>query len=322
MWGLIAFIFFCILGLILVACGIGLSASGTLLKKKMTESLGAAEVKEKPQRPTILLRDPKQQSQLQEQLSRLNVGGKLKTLFYQAGLEWELGHFLFASIVAGMVGAGIGYRLNVLAVRYLSCILVGVLFFALPYLYVRRARNKRFAAFEEQLPEALDFLARSMRAGHAFSVSLEMLGEETPDPLGREFRTVFNEQNLGGNVETALLNLTLRVPILDVQFFASSVLLQRQTGGNLSEILMRLAHVIRERFRLKGQVRAAAAHGKFTAIILTILPFVLAGGLMIVAPAYIPSMVKDPFGKYMIAGAALGIVLGYYFMHRITNIKV
>src|SRR4051794_12829855 len=107
-----------------------------------------------------------------------------------------------------------------------------------------------------------------------------------------------------------------------MRFFATSVMLQRQKGGHLSEILTRLSHVIRERFRLKGQVRAASVHGKITAIILTVMPFVLAAGLMVVAPLYIPSMVKDPLGKYMIAGAFLGILVGYYFMHRITNIKV
>ena len=128
--------------------------------------------------------------------------------------------------------------------------------------------------FEEQFPEALDFLARSMRAGHAFTISLEMIGEEIRDPLGQEFRALFNEQNLGAPLESAMANFTMRVPLLDVRFFTSSVMLQKQTGGNLSEILQRLAYVIRERFKLKGQVKAAAAHGKMTAGILT----VLAGG--------------------------------------------
>ena len=111
-----------------------------------------------------------------------------------------------------------------------------------------------------------------MRAGHAFSISLEMLGEEMADPLGQEFRALFNEQNLGAPIDIALRNFTTRVPLLDVRFFTSSVLLQKQTGGNLSEILSRLAYVIRERFRLKGQVKAASAHGRLTATILTLLP--------------------------------------------------
>ncbi len=135
--------------------------------------------------------------------------------------------------------------------------------------YVRQKRTKRLDKLEEQFPEALDFLARSMRAGHAFSISLEMVGEEMADPLGQEFRALFNEQNLGAPLDIALRNFTERVPLLDCRFFTSSVLLQKQTGGNLSEILSRLAYVIRERFRLKGQVKAASAHGRLTATILT-----------------------------------------------------
>jgi tight adherence protein B len=140
-------------------------------------------------------------------------------------------------------------------------------FGVLHYVFVRKKRAKRLDQLEEQFPEALDFLARSMRAGHAFSISLEMIGEELPDPLGQEFRTLFNEQNLGAPLDVALRNFTNRVPLLDCRFFTSSVLLQKQTGGNLSEILARLAYVIRERFRLKGQVKAASAHGRMTATI-------------------------------------------------------
>ena len=154
----------------------------------------------------------------------------------------------------------------------ITAVVLGLACSTLPYLYVRQKRQKRLNALEEQFPEALDFLSRSMRAGHAFSISLEMVGEEMADPLGQEFRALFNEQNLGAPLDVALRNFGLRVPLLDVRFFTSSVLLQKQTGGNLSEILTRLAYVIRERFRLKGQVKAASAHGRLTATILTLLP--------------------------------------------------
>ena len=157
--------------------------------------------------------------------------------------------------------------------------------------------SKRLDTLEEQFPEALDFLARSMRAGHAFTISLEMLGEEIADPLGQEFRALFNEQNLGAPLDIALRNFTERVPLLDVRFFTSSVLLQKQTGGNLSEILTRLAYVIRERFRLKGQVKAASAHGRLTATILTLLPVATMLGLLVVAPGYLQGMADDPDGK-------------------------
>jgi tight adherence protein B len=175
---------------------------------------------------------------------------------------------------------------------------------------------------EEQLPEALDFLARSMRAGHAFSISLEMLGGETPEPLGQEIRVLFNELNLGAPLEPALAGLAARVPLLDVQLFVSSVLLQRQTGGNLSEILMRLAFVIRERFRLKGHVLAASAHGRLTAIVLTVLPLVLMVALLFIAPGYLQGMAADSTGRWMILGALVAQGLGFYFIRKIVNIKV
>ena len=177
-------------------------------------------------------------------------------------------------------------------------------------------------ALEEQFPDALDFLARSMRAGHAFSISMEMLGEEIADPLGQEFRALFNEQNLGAPLDIALRNFGERVPLLDARFFISSVLLQKQTGGNLSEILTRLAYVIRERFRLKGQVKAASAHGRLTATILTMLPIVTMVGLLLVAPGYLQGMASDSDGRIMI-GAAIGAqLLGNFFIKRIINIKV
>jgi tight adherence protein B len=149
-----------------------------------------------------------------------------------------------------------------------------------------------------------------------------MIGDESPDPLGLEFRTMFNEQNLGAPMEVALANLERRLPLVDVRFFISSILLQKQTGGNLSEILTRLAHVIRERFRLKGQVKAASAHGRLTATILTLMPMALMLGLMLVAPGYLEGMAREADGKWLVLGAIVGQLVGYYFIRRIIRIKV
>jgi tight adherence protein B len=205
---------------------------------------------------------------------------------------------------------------------FTTAVALALFFGSIPYLVVRAKRKKRLATLEEQFPESLDFLARSMRAGHAFSISLEMLGEEMADPLGQEFRALFNEQNLGAPIDIALRNFTTRVPLLDVRFFTSSVLLQKQTGGNLSEILSRLAYVIRERFRLKGQVKAASAHGRLTATILTLLPVGTMLALLFVAPGYLQGMAEDPDGKYMIGGAIGAQILGNFFIKKIINIKV
>jgi tight adherence protein B len=240
----------------------------------------------------------------------------------QAGMTWSSTRLLAAMGLAMVPGLGIGALLPFLLNGPTTGIVMALIFATTPYLYVRHKRKKRLDELEEQFPEALDFLARSMRAGHAFSISLEMIGEELADPLGQEFRALFNEQNLGAPLDVALHNFTERVPLLDVRFFTSSVLLQKQTGGNLSEILQRLAYVIRERFRLKGQVKAASAHGRLTATILTLLPVATMLGLLVVAPGYLQGMAEDPDGKFMIGGAIFAQILGNFFIKKIINIKV
>jgi tight adherence protein B len=240
----------------------------------------------------------------------------------QAGMNWSSSRLLAAMALMAVPGLGIGALAPLLLNGPVTAIVLGGIFAAVPYLYVRRKRTKRLEKFEEQFPEALDFLARSMRAGHAFTISLEMLGEELPDPLGQEFRALFNEHNLGAPLDIALRNFSERVPSLDARFFTSSVLLQKQTGGNLSEILTRLAYVIRERFRLKGQVKAASAHGRLTATVLTFLPIATVVGMMLVAPSYLRGMAEDPDGKWMIGGAIAAQIVGNFFIKRIINIKV
>jgi len=240
----------------------------------------------------------------------------------QAGMTWSATHMLAAMGLLCIPGLGLGAALGFLGNRVITAIVLATVAGLLPYMYVRHRRKKRMATLEEQFPEALDFLSRSMRAGHAFTISLQMVGEEMADPLGQEFRTLFNEQNLGASLEAALRNFAERVPLLDVRFFTSSVLLQKQTGGNLAEILTRLAYVIRERFRLKGQVRAASAHGRLTASILTVLPIVTMLGMLIVAPGYLQGMAADPDGKWLVGGSIVAQLLGYFFINKIITIKV
>ncbi len=240
----------------------------------------------------------------------------------QAGMTWSSTRLLAAMGLAMIPGLGLGALVPFILNGPTTALLCGVVFGTMPYFYVRHRRKTRMDKLEEQFPESLDFLARSMRAGHAFSISLEMVGDELPDPLGQEFRALFNEQNLGAPLDVALRNFTERVPLLDVRFFTSSVLLQKQTGGNLSEILSRLAYVIRERFRLKGQVKAASAHGRLTATILTLLPVATMLGLLVVAPGYLQGMAEDSDGKYMIGGAIVAQILGNFFIKKIINIKV
>jgi tight adherence protein B len=255
-------------------------------------------------------------------LSHLRFYHHTEMYLRQSGLDWTMGRLFLTMAILGAIGALLGTKLPVLVFTSLSIIALGVFFALLPYVYVRIKRKKRLAEFEAQFPEGLDFLARSMRAGHAFSVSLGMLADEFPDPMGMEFRIAHNEQNLGAPVEVALQSMITRMPLLDLRFFVSSVLLQKETGGNLGEILSKLSYVIRERFRLKGQVKAASAHGRITATVLICMPIALMLALMAIAPGYLSGMARDEHGKYLILGSICGQFLGIYFIRRIINIKV
>ncbi|MBI2685863.1 MAG: type II secretion system F family protein [Acidobacteria bacterium] len=255
-------------------------------------------------------------------LAHFDVFKTIEEKVEQSALGWNAAAVVVAMATLGVLGVLLGYVFPVLVFRWASMIGLGLGLGWLPWFWILFKRSQRMDEFEQQFPESLDFLARSLRAGHAFSMSLEMLSQESPAPLGPEFARVFHEHNLGAPLEVALYNLTQRVPLLDVRFFVSSVMLQRETGGNLGEILTKLSYVIRERFRLKGQVRAASAHGRLTATVLILLPIVLVIALFIIAPDYLQSMADDDTGQWMILGALVGQILGFYFIRKIINIKV
>ncbi len=319
---LIAFVV--IFAAVLLAVGLGTMFHESRRKKQVSDILKTVAG------PTVtattkLLKDldPPDRGRIAQLVQSLDLTRKVTAQIQQAGLDWDANRLLALTAMAAGAGLVVGFVLMPAAVPRLpaSLVLAG-LCGVLPYLHVVRTRAKRLAQIEEQMPEALEFLARSMRAGHAFTISLDMVGSELADPLGQELRSLFNEQNLGAPLEVALENFTNRVPLLDARFFASSVLLQRQTGGNLSEILTRLAYLIRERFRLKGQVKAASAHGRITASVLTGLPILTAAGLMMLAPEYLVGMARDPHGRLLIAGALVAQVLARVCIKKIVNIKV
>jgi tight adherence protein B len=314
-------VFLFLFAVVLAMIGVGFKVIESQRKKKVAEMLHnpSADI---TFYDTNLLNEPGERDDLLGALSELPVVKSLDRQIRQAGLEWSAIAAIAAMAIGALVGAFLGLRVPVPIFREFAMVALGCLFGSLPYLYIRRKRSKRLAEFEEQFPEALDFLARSMRAGHAFSVSLEMMADESPDPVGFEFRQVFNEQNLGAPVDVALRGLSDRIPLLDVRFFVSAVLLQRETGGNLAEILTKLSYVIRERFRLKGQVKAVSAHGRITALILSVLPVATVAALTIIAPEYLSSMAADPDGKWIIIAAITGQLLGYLWMRKIIKIKV
>jgi tight adherence protein B len=315
--------FFVLFVLILIAVSVGLKFFDARRKSQVGKMLSTA-AGEPVVTVTKLLKElaPEGGSGFRGALERFKFTKHAQEQIQQAGMNWSPTRMLSAMGLAAIPGFGIGTIVPFILNGPLTAILLGVAFASAPYLYIRRKRKQRMDLLEEQFPESLDFLARSMRAGHAFSMSLEMLGEEMADPLGQEYRTLFNEQNLGAPLDVALRNFADRVPLLDVRFFTSSVLLQKQTGGNLSEILGRLAYVIRERFRLKGQVKAASAHGRMTATILTLLPVATMILLLVVAPGYLQGMAADSTGKQLIGGAIVAQLLGNFFIRKIINIKV
>jgi tight adherence protein B len=194
--------------------------------------------------------------------------------------------------------------------------------FAIPFLVLRMKRARRLRAFEEQFPEALDLIARALKAGHAFATGLKMVADEMDEPVGPEFRKTFDEQNFGLPLKDALENLTRRIPVLDVRFFATAVLIQRETGGNLSEILENLAHVVRERFKILRQVRVYTAHGRLTGYVLLALPAVLAIALSFINPEHMNMLFRERMGQMMLMGALVMQTIGFLWIKQVVKIEV
>jgi tight adherence protein B len=250
-----------------------------------------------------------------------NLTGRIQQLLEQAGLKWNPVKLVHLCLVGFLAGYGVGYLFLPGSIRGWA-LAVAAAFGAVPLLYVLRLRSGRLKSFEEVFPDTLEFISRSMRAGHAFSVSLEMIHREFPDPLSSEFRRTFEEHNLGLPLEVALQSLAKRIPLLDVHFFVSAVLLQKRTGGNLAEILDKLAYVIRERFKLRGRIRAISAHGKMTGLALTCIPIGVGITMFFVNPDYVKFFFDDDLGNMMM-GAAVGFqLLGYLIIRKIVTIEV
>lgn len=254
-------------------------------------------------------------------VQRFQLQAKLHELLEQAGIRWTPTRLVNICLMAAAAGFAVSWMFVPGDLRQ-AAYLVALICAVAPWLYVLRKRKARLGRFEELFPESLEFVARSMRAGHAFSVSLEMIHREFQEPLAGEFRRTFEEHNLGLPLDVALQKLAKRVPSLDVHFFVSAVLLQKRTGGNLAEILDKLAYVIRERFKLRGRIRAISAHGRMTGIALSCIPIGVAVIMFYVNPDYVRFFFKDEVGHYM-AAAAIGLqILGYVIMKKIVQIEV
>ncbi len=313
-------LFVVVFATILVCVGLGQSYFRSKQKQQIRSMLQKAEATPAEQRSEFL-RPAEKEDKLGEFLARFRFMDRLDTILAQSGKNWTGAKLISISCLTCLAGAVLGLKLRVLPPQIGSC-LCGALGAFVPLLLVLRKRAKTLAAFEEQFPEALDFLSRSMRAGHGFSVALEMLGTDSPEPLGPAFRRISNDLQLGSSLDASLSKLMVQIPLIDVRFFVSSVLLQQETGGNLGEILSKLAHIIRERFRLRGQVKAASAHGRITGMVLTFMPIAVAGFMMFTSPEYLRQLITDKMGREMVYGAIIAQVIGYFIIKKIVNIKV
>ncbi len=253
---------------------------------------------------------------------QFGVGRKMELALRQAGMETPLMKLVIFACGLMLVGAVTGYAFRNILPEPAGSLLLASIGVALPVLQVRRRRTRRMRAFEAQFPEALEFLSRSMLAGHGFTMSLNLLTEEAAEPLASVFRSASNEIQLGASLESSLTKLPDEIPLVDVRFFVSAVLLQQASGGNLADILNKLAFVVRERFRLSGEVHATSAHGRLTSLVLIALPLLLTGALMVIDPEYLTTFAREPEGRYLLIGAVCGQVAGHIIIRRIIDIKV
>jgi tight adherence protein B len=252
-------------------------------------------------------------------LSRTPGMEYLGHILEQAGSRYSLGLFLSLSLFLALVGLLLGSltRYNVIW-QGLGAFVCG----AAPFLYVSYQKHQRQLKFQRQLPEALDLIARALRAGHTFQVGLKMVGEEFAEPMGTEFDKTLAEINFGAGVADALKNLARRVDCADLHFFVIAILIQRETGGNLAEIAENIANLIRKRFELQDRVRALSAEGKLSAIILFALPFLIALALSVLNPKYLKVLFTDPVGTWMLGMTAVMMVIGALVVKKMIHIRV
>lgn len=246
-------------------------------------------------------------------------GFAVTTWIEQSGTKASLSSIL---LVAGVLGLLMALAAGMFTHAALSMPVGFAIGFALPFMVLKIKRGRRLRAFEEQFPEALDLISRALKAGHAFATGLKMVAEEMDEPVGPEFRKTFDEQNFGLPLKDSLENLTVRIPLLDVRFFSTAVLIQRETGGNLAEILENLAHVVRERFKILRQVRVYTAHGRMTGYVLLALPAFLSIALMFINPDHMNLLFRERMGQQMLMAAIVMQTCGFLWIKQIVKIEV
>jgi len=295
------------------------NAQARLIKERLASERKAPELAAEEE--LALLRD----EQLSEipaidaLLRRSSRVTDIQKMLAQGGMSIRAGNFLGLSALVGIAATFLAYALSKRAEVAWVAMLIG---FVLPYSYASYRRNKRFEKFEELFPEAIDTLARAVRAGHAFTTALEMITDEVAEPVSGEFRQLYEEQKFGMPVRDALLNLTERVPLVDIKFFVTAVMLQRETGGNLAEILDNLSYVIRERFKIQRQVRVYTAQGRLTMALLMGMPPIIIVVMMVLNPSFIRPLFSDPIGHTLLVAGITLQTIGYFVIRKIIRIQV
>jgi len=323
MTALLAFLVFLVVALAAFAVGSLLDqrqGRARLIKERLANVQKAPE--RAPEEELALLRD-QQLSQipaLDNLLRRSHRISAIQKTLAQAGMKLRAGNFIGLCALTGIAAGIIALMVsrNNPAIAWCA-MLVGLI---IPYSYVSFRRNKRFEKFEELFPEAIDTLARAVRAGHAFTTALEMISDEVGEPVGGEFRKLYEEQKFGMPVRDALLNFADRIPLVDLKFFVTAVMLQRETGGNLAEILDNLSYVIRERFKIQRQVRVYTAQGRLTMGLLMAMPPIIVTVMLVLNPGFIHPLFADPIGHTLVVAGLVLQTIGYFVIRKIIKIQV
>ncbi len=321
--GLMLFLGMIFVAVFLLTQGLVVPAFGESGKtrKLLRERLGQIDAASSEGSIASLLRDKylRQLSPAERWLESLPGMTSLAQLIEQAGQTMPAYRLVLMSLGLGVVGGTAGWIFSRTALVALACAAAGL---AGPYFKVMRDRKQRIEKFEEQLPDAIDAMKRALRAGHPFSAALKLVSEDMDDPVAREFELTFSDINYGSDLRRAMLGLLQRMPSVTVMALVTSVLVQKETGGNLAEILEQISSVIRSRFRLQRKVRTLSAEGRLSAWILAMTPFVLFVVISVTTPTYLPVLLEDPNGRKLVGfGFVMGVV-GILWIRRIIRIQV
>ena len=293
----------------------------TAMERAVEDQLASIEVGSlRSVRPSTILKDRAVgSSKLDEMAGLLPWSATSSSLIQQAGRDWSFGSFSIFSLIAGVATYGLA---SLFGASFLFSAIFGVAVGLAPYIYLRILRAIRFRQFSDLLPEAVDLMSRGLRAGHSIQAVLEMVGNEIADPVGIEFRALHKEQTLGLPIRDAMMDLVNRVPVDDMRFLATAIFLQKESGGNLAQILDKTASVIRERARLRGQLRIYTAQGRITGWILGAAPFIMFGIINVLNHDYEKKLFEDPFGLKMIYFGLGMMVIGILAIRKIIDVKV